>query len=140
MTGKKAPVWNYRVTAKVFKQLKDLHKEMWLWLAENPYADKSEWPGWNTLPDVLGVELALAARRYWCFACAACKLDCRKCPVRWGWDAEDSEDMVCVSSKVWSRVWVAGRNRKRGQVVAPSVIADSQAAARELALKRWRRR
>ena len=59
-----------------------LHKEMWLWLAENPEAAKSDWPRWNET-DVVGKAI------HHCFACSALEEgatahDCERCPLLWG--------------------------------------------------------
>ena len=41
------------------------HKEMWLWLANNPCKSKQEWPGWKKL----GYTDMQLARIHYCFAC-----------------------------------------------------------------------
>ena len=61
-----------------------LHKELWNWLADNPGADKHEWPGW--VSNGGKVHGCLNA----CFACECTRpyeyypiQTCTECPVNW---------------------------------------------------------
>lgn len=48
-----------------------LHRRMWRWLAENPEAEKSDWPGWKKYtPQYAG-----------CFMCS--QQNCTVCPLVW---------------------------------------------------------
>lgn len=42
---------------------KDLHEEMWEWLADHPEKDKDDWPRWKDLP------LDIREGGFRCFAC-----------------------------------------------------------------------
>jgi hypothetical protein len=53
----------------------ELHKEMWLWLADHPDKNKWDWPRWG----------AVGVIPNHCFACAEADTQCMsKCPVVWG--------------------------------------------------------
>jgi hypothetical protein len=57
---------------------KELHKELWYWLAENPFKYKLDWPRWmrngGDIPDFFGGH---------CFACEV-SLSCLDCAIDWG--------------------------------------------------------
>ena len=67
---------------KVFQHT--LHRQLWMWLAENPEKTKDQWPSWKHIID----------KPY--FHCWACEytidphLVCSECPVIW--KAERCED------------------------------------------------
>lgn len=75
----------------------EAHKEMWLWLAENPECEKWEWP-----------ELKKIRKRpaCFCFACEAAEHDkaetnmvCAKCPLIWPGNYILKEDgAICFQS------------------------------------------
>lgn len=76
-----------------------LHKEMWNWLADNPFAEKSDWPGWERFNRI---DRSILDRHFDCFACLAndfymdpvfYRMDdveeqliakCKTCPLEWG--------------------------------------------------------
>ena len=43
-----------------FDECKKYHYEMWMWLSENPGADKIDWPGFDDIGEHIP---------YFCFAC-----------------------------------------------------------------------
>jgi hypothetical protein len=53
------------------------HKELWNWLAENPYDEKCDWPGWY----YNGGKVDYAESD--CFACESSCNDCEECPLIW---------------------------------------------------------
>lgn len=61
------------------------HREMWLWLAENPDKNKWNWPGWKKN----GGTYEISDGNYHCFACDYAgnithyKKDCESCPLIW---------------------------------------------------------
>jgi len=51
----------------------ELHRELWDWLAQNPDADKADWPGWSDYPQIPSL----------CFLCNYDKQGrCSVCPVQ----------------------------------------------------------
>lgn len=62
-----------------------LHRELWGWLAENPEAEKEDWPGWKK---DYGFDIG---EQDYCFCCAYVEQKnvvspCRYCPLKWGKD------------------------------------------------------
>jgi hypothetical protein len=55
---------------------RSLHKELWMWLSENPECDKNEWPQWKHNGGTIDNVGSL------CFACFSC-VECRDCPLVW---------------------------------------------------------
>jgi len=55
-------------------ELRDPHKELWQWLADNPEKYKKDWPGWSNH--------AGAWNDPQCFACYG--YTCDTCPCHWG--------------------------------------------------------
>jgi len=56
-----------------------LHKKMWAWLADNPDKKKADWPGWRA---IIFTDIYSQYDNF-CFACAAVRDDCKKCPLVW---------------------------------------------------------
>jgi hypothetical protein len=56
-------------------ELRNLHREMWGWLAENAQCDKQHWPRWQQNGD--GVTSTYTK----CFACAEAEARCERCPI-----------------------------------------------------------
>jgi hypothetical protein len=61
------------------KQALEITRDMWAWLAQNPEADKTDWPGWSGIPSCMS-------------DCALCEFTnpnnngCGKCPLRKFWE------------------------------------------------------
>jgi hypothetical protein len=77
------------------KTLHKWHKEMWIWLSENPDKCKFDWPKWDE------VDSAKVVRdNCYCFACFELEItgmkNCKQyCPINW---TEGNEDITsCVS-------------------------------------------
>ena len=92
------------------------HRELWLWLAENPLKEKSEWPGWvyNGGP----YEEML-------FNCPACQYarcitdECTKCPLVW---VDDDNNPVSLIYIACDRLSLYGE-WKHGGPIKRAVIA-----------------
>lgn len=81
-------------------QYHELHKELWLWLAENPKKNKEDWFKFKGIKGVLGE----------CYACQFVKdkysysncLECGKCPIYWGSD-RGRFNCQSISTTIFSR-------------------------------------
>ena len=62
------------------------HKEMWIWLSENPNAPKVRWPGWSRNGGKYDDQLMD------CFACDSCYFSCHNCPLVWPEDLEEKRE------------------------------------------------
>lgn len=56
-----------------------LHRELWHWLSENPWASKPDWPGWTILFEDGGETME---DNSYCFICFFSQY-CSKCMARW---------------------------------------------------------
>ena len=84
-----------RLTKKLMKQL---HTELWLWLAEDPKRKKWNWPRWKMKGGDISGDWA------YCFPCAYG--DC--CPLD-GWNPDT--DRSCLGGLYDS--WVRAKGKKR---------------------------
>lgn len=121
------------LTKTEYAVAKQLHRELWTWLAAHPSKLKSDWVGWRrrwypkTLlaPKACYAKLRAEAltRGCYCFACVASAGDCLRCPVGWDTPSWSKDDMACVHSHAWAK-WCSG---------GPEAGKAAQAIAR----KRW---
>jgi len=89
-----------------------LHKELWLWLSENPKALKKDWPGWKKNKKVCG----------YCFACeaAAKYMNNNCCPIKWTKNHID----LCISGTVINCLcgeygkWLLSFKTKKAKTIA----------------------
>lgn len=86
------------------KTNKELHREMWNWLAENPEKQKSDWFDKEDV-DAL----------YECFACEECNSDCEKCPL-------DRGVIGCDRVNGLYHIWITSKNMNTRSALA-KVIA-----------------
>jgi hypothetical protein len=71
-------------------RLRDLHRELWGWLADNPDKGKTDWPGWKRRSEDPEIDEAYN-HAICCFSCLCAGREeglraCRKCPCDWGAD------------------------------------------------------
>ena len=87
-----------------FEECEKLHKELWIWLAENPGKTKWDWPEWSRvgLFDRLW-EAEYGGERiiHGCFACQATSgglgyKSCDLCPIDWGVDFDKCYETPCT--------------------------------------------
>ncbi len=95
---------NINIKNPTNRNLKILHKKLWLWLADNPSKQKSDWPGWIQFETNPKFHTACRLR---CFACqehenrkgrAIFSLGCSNCPIKW--KVPEDEANHCNSSLI----------------------------------------
>lgn len=100
--------------ARTKAQLKKLHRELWQWLADNPGAEKWDWPRFDEMKAVPVFE---------CFACEAAgrfygrpdpDFSCGKCPCEWGVPHKPEREATCTSSA--KSIYVRWRNTHNGKL------------------------
>jgi hypothetical protein len=69
-------------------RLRELHRELWQWLADNPDKGKTDWPGWKRRSEDPEIDEAYRHASC-CFSCLCAGFEkilrtCRKCPCDWG--------------------------------------------------------
>lgn len=74
------------------------HREMWLWLSENPDKEKRDWPGWKYHND----NNFDPTKHQHCFLCGYVSVayeeeSCHACPLDWG-ISESCEDGIGQST------------------------------------------
>lgn len=88
-----------------------LHREMWGWLAENPSADKADWPGWDD------IYLPYPIRGL-CFACEytqrTMNKDCEECLFIW----KTKKSHCCTDGSPFERWDYAIRPKTRSKYAA----------------------
>ena len=57
-----------------FEKFAELHKEMWMWLSENPDKEKLDWPGWENV-ELCKDEVSAFLDCTRCFACTWDKIN-----------------------------------------------------------------
>jgi hypothetical protein len=104
---------------------KQLHQELWSWLAENPERGELSWPRWETNGgDVPAID-------YYFFACEVAGADCASCPLAW----------PRKPRKEASQFWCAKDPRSMYfKFCYTDSPADRAAIAREIAGLPWRLR
>jgi hypothetical protein len=92
--------------------LKENHKALWNWLADNPAKGKQDWPGLKTISKMkLKLPHYMHFLTFSCFACQATPLiggacfDCHNCPVDWKADK-------CTSDGSLYKKWMYAKNAK----------------------------
>lgn len=68
----------------------EFHREMWSWLAANPYEFKENWPRWKEIREEYG------PINSGCFACHYNKGNCFNCPFDWTYGSDDYSS-ACVT-------------------------------------------
>jgi len=81
------------------KNLAELHKELWMWIHDNPLKEKNSWPGWEKIKAETGFVGI-------CFACAVSDMmstydwmnnldntdECSDCPLQWENNVQCNEE------------------------------------------------
>lgn len=90
-------------------ELRDLHRQLWQWLADNPEKYKGDWPGWAGYPDVYAQQQ--------CFACYG--HTCYTCPCHWGSRSNYGAAFTCscTSRHTVYRKYVRAAARSRFNLV-----------------------
>ncbi len=57
------------------------HRDLWDWLAQNPQAEKEDWPDWEE--KFYGYDYEELDDYSHCFLCMFAQEDCGGCPVEW---------------------------------------------------------
>jgi hypothetical protein len=94
---------------KIIESYRELHRELWQWLADHPLKNKYEWPRWSRN----GGDIEKIVNN--CFACALDpNLGCEDCPCKWG--TQDGELIACDEYPspyyYWERATIAEHRTK----------------------------
>ena len=84
-----------------FEECEKLHKELWVWLAENPGKTKWDWPKWSSVDNLWEAEYGGERIIHGCFACQTTSggLEhnyCDLCPIDWGVDFDKCYETPCT--------------------------------------------
>lgn len=90
-------------------ELRDLHRQLWQWLADNPEEYKEDWPGWSNHDGVWNSQK--------CFACYGYR--CDTCPCHWGNRVYYGSVLrcSCTSRHTMYRKYVKAVSRRRLSLV-----------------------
>lgn len=101
------------ITSKTTSRtLHKYHKELWIWLSENPDKFKWYWPKWNEIdPNQLVMD------KCYCFACYELSLkkhtnNCEDCPLDWGKDNEGNQISCVCSESLYNKLFSMGISNK----------------------------
>lgn len=104
------------------------HKELWLWLADNPKKHKIDWPGWKLSRKYDEVRSGCYACEYGWEAscgseecgeeddCSSCNLNCKGCPLIWP-NNDNGKPRCDEMGGLWFK-WDIIRNKEERREIA----------------------